>query len=121
MGKVAANVFSEFAGGGDAPLRGVARQVQRSDRTWSRTQSLDAVSYGWAAIAAPPTIISAADELAALLAWACESEVISEEDRSLLCLAATADGASSVTRRRRPALMGTRFRRWWGRRSGCRR
>ncbi|SDT00294.1 hypothetical protein SAMN04488543_2818 [Friedmanniella luteola] len=108
LGKVAANVL--------ASLRvavmldcGVASQLQRSDRTWSRTRSLDPASYCWAAVAAPPTVTSAEEELASLLAWACEANVITTEDRSLLlCLVATADSASSVTRRSRSGLMGDR-------------
>lgn len=106
LGKVAANVLANLRAAVMLDC-GVASQVQRSDRTWSRTQSLDPRGYGWAAVAAPPTVTSAADELTSLLVWACESKVISEEDRSLLlCLVATADGASSGTRRRRSGLMG---------------
>lgn len=108
LGKVAANVLANVRAAVMLDC-GVSSQMQRSDRTWSRTQSLDPRGFAWTAVPAPPTVASAEEELASLLVWACESKVISEEDRSLLlCLAATADGTSPATRRRRSGLMGDR-------------
>src|ERR1035437_11120103 len=74
-------------------------QLERTDPTWSRTSPVDPCGTLWSGYASThgegPT--NPAQELLALLEWACENKVITEADRALLlCLVEAAD--SAVTR-----------------------
>lgn len=108
LGKVAANILANTR---VAVLLdcGVAGQVQRADRTWGRTCPVDPLSHGWTGVSTPPAALSAAEELASLLEWACKAQVITAEDRALLvCLVATADQAGPpLACRSRSGLMAT--------------
>jgi hypothetical protein len=108
LGKVAANILRNVRAAVMSDC-GVRSQVQRCDRSWARTWAVDPSSPGWAAMPGPAEPVPAAEELAALLEWACRAEVIGPQDRSLLvCLAVNADRAgSSRARRSRSGLMAT--------------
>lgn len=115
LNKVAANIIVNTKVG---VLREVGEffYVARADRTWAHTTLLESFSLGdteWSDGERPPSVrasgalahepgtlasgkgeeeLSAAAELLELLAWACENDVISEADRSLLlCLVEEAD------------------------------
>ncbi|PWJ23263.1 hypothetical protein ATK17_3756 [Branchiibius hedensis] len=95
--KVSSNILLNTRAG---TLRecGAQSQLVRSDPTWSRTVPL--VPYGpfWDGQAATePGGDAAAEELFQLLEWACEHDVITETDRSLLvCLVEAADRATTT-------------------------
>jgi len=97
--KVAANVLMNTRAGvlRDCDARS---QLERTDPTWSRTSPVDPDGTFWGGYASThcesPT--HPADELLELLQWGCETNVITDDDRSLLlCLVEAAD--RGVTRR----------------------
>lgn len=118
LGKVAANILLNTRTGVLQEC-GVYAQLQRTDRTWSRTLVIDPHSPTWeeqparalgsGAAAVDPSAVaaSAAEELVELLDWACAAEVITDADRSLLVsLVQAADRADTRrTGRGRGGLM----------------
>ncbi|HEY5179076.1 MAG TPA: hypothetical protein VIJ07_04770, partial [Dermatophilaceae bacterium] len=73
-------------------------QLERTDPTWSRTSTVDPYGTFWGGYASThgerPT--HPAQELLALLQWACENKVITGDDRALLlCLVEAADSAAT--------------------------
>lgn len=91
--KVSANIVLNTRAG---VLRecGAQSQVERSDPTWSRTSPVDPSDGFWTE-GQPDPSEAAAEELLQLLEWACEHDVITPADRSLLlCLVEAADGAA---------------------------
>lgn len=98
LGKVAANILCNTRAG---VLRecGVTSQLERVDRTWSRTTPLDPSGAFWSGQASNPaeSPATAADELLEVLDWACEVDVITDDDRVLLlCLVEAADREATV-------------------------
>jgi len=96
--RVAANILMNTRSGALQDC-GAASQLQRSDPTWRSTRPLGPGARFWEsphAQARPePT---AADELLDLLEWACDNQVISDQDRSLLLsIVEAADRADSTT------------------------
>ena len=80
-----------------------ASQLQRQDPTWHRIYQLEPDASFWGELRATPAHPepTAAEELLDLLSWACENEVISEQDRSLLLsLVAAADRSEATTYQR---------------------
>lgn len=95
--KVSANILLNTRAG---VLRecGAQSQLERCDPTWSRTNPVDPYGWFWGGQAAPePGIHDSADELLRLLEWACEHDVITPADRSLLlCLVEAADRSATT-------------------------
>lgn len=96
--KVAANVLMNTRAG---VLRecGVPTQLERVDRTWSRTVPVDPTGVFFAAVASTPPEASAtaADELLDVLDWACEVDIITDDDRVLLlCLVDAANRQATL-------------------------
>jgi hypothetical protein len=95
--RVAANILDNTRAGVLLECR-VAGQLQRFDRTWSQTLVADPLSPAWQGLTSRPSghgrrssswrqpvsDASPAEELFELLEWACEAEVITDTDRSLL-------------------------------------
>lgn len=80
-----------------------ASQLARQDPTWHRIYQLEPDASFWGELRATPAHLepTAAEELLDLLSWACENEVISEQDRSLLLsLVAAADRSEATTYQR---------------------
>src|SRR4051794_40739597 len=80
--KVAANILANTRVG---VLRecGVASQLHRVDRAWAQSRLVDPQAAMWADLEAAPSR-SAAEELSAVLDWACDRQVIDGQERSLL-------------------------------------
>lgn len=81
---------------------GSAKHLQRTDRTWSRTRAVDPVGPFWTMraedrVAGPQP----ADELDALLEWACTTEVLTADDRELITRLVQASHEVPVHRVRR--------------------
>lgn len=93
--KVASNILMNTRA---AVLRecGAASQLQKRDPAWCHTLPIEPDNPFWGSprMAAPEPEPTPAEELIELLAWACENQVITSRDRSLLLsLAAAADRA----------------------------
>ncbi|MBB2892146.1 hypothetical protein [Flexivirga oryzae] len=88
--KVSANILLNTRAG---VLRecGAHSQLERTDPTWSRTSPVDPSRWFWMEGPSDPNE-AAAEELLQLLEWACDHDVITPDDRSLLlCLVEAAD------------------------------
>jgi hypothetical protein len=95
--KVAANVLLNTRA---VVLRecGARSQLGRTDPTWCNTSLLDPAAPFWAGRPAGPedAHASPAEQLGAVLDWACANRVISDTDRRLLlCLVSAADRAGT--------------------------
>lgn len=96
--KVAANIVWNTRRGVLREL-GVGEYLREVDPTWAGTVVLDSGANLWGAVEAPaPVDPDPSQELAEVLTWAVDSEVIAASDRDLLLALADAADAAGVRR-----------------------
>jgi hypothetical protein len=121
LSKVAANILMNTRAG---VLResGAVSQLERVDRTWSRTSAVDPGAYSWPGYDATELVseLTPLEELVVVLSEACRAGVINPDDSTLLLLLVEAATLAPVRRigRGHGGLMGNEVAEMVAHRSG---